>query len=80
MLYHSMSKGKNDKTTRKPCKQGWIYLIPPGADELIPANHLVVRLVQSDRGDGDRTTVTEVPCRERLISSAVVAISIVPQS
>jgi transposase len=39
-----MRKGKSDKITYKPYDQGQIYLIPPGVDELIPANHLV-RLV-----------------------------------
>jgi transposase len=39
-----MSKGKSDKITYKPYDQGQAYLIPPSADELIPANHLV-RLV-----------------------------------
>ncbi|MDR0721544.1 MAG: transposase [Treponema sp.] len=39
-----MSKGKSDKITYKPYDQGQLYLIPPGVDELIPANHLV-RLV-----------------------------------
>jgi transposase len=36
-----MSKGKSDKITYKPSDQGQLYLIPPGAEELIPANHLV---------------------------------------
>jgi transposase len=39
-----MSKGRSDKTTYKPYDQEQAYLIPPSADELIPANHLV-RLV-----------------------------------
>ena len=39
-----MSKGKSDKITYKPYEQHQAFLIPPSADELIPANHLV-RLV-----------------------------------
>jgi len=39
-----MSKGKSDKITYKPYEQKQQYLIPPGADELIPEDHLV-RLV-----------------------------------
>jgi transposase len=39
-----MSKGVSDKISYKPYDQGQAYLIPPGVDELIPANHLV-RLV-----------------------------------
>jgi transposase len=36
-----MSKGKSDKITYKPYEQKQAYLIPPSAEELIPANHLV---------------------------------------
>jgi len=36
-----MSKGKSDKVTYKPYEQNQPYLIPPGADELIPQDHLV---------------------------------------
>ena len=39
-----MSKGKSDKITYKSYEQDQPYLIPPSADELIPADHLV-RLV-----------------------------------
>jgi transposase len=39
-----MSKGKSDKITYKPYEQHQAYLIPPSAEELIPADHLV-RLV-----------------------------------
>jgi len=39
-----MSKGKSDKITYKPYDQHQAYLIPPSAEELIPADHLV-RLV-----------------------------------
>ena len=39
-----MGKGKSDKITYKPYEQHQAYLIPPSADELIPADHLV-RLV-----------------------------------
>jgi transposase len=44
-----MSKGKSDKIRCKPYDQGQAYLIPPGVDELIPANHLV-RLVSEVTG------------------------------
>jgi transposase len=39
-----MSKGKSDKITYKPYEQHQAFLIPPSAEELIPADHLV-RLV-----------------------------------
>jgi transposase len=39
-----MSKGKSEKITYKPYAQDQMYLIPPSAEELIPADHLV-RLV-----------------------------------
>src|SRR5215470_8220936 len=39
-----MSKGKSDIITYKPYDQHQMYLIPPSAEELIPADHLV-RLV-----------------------------------
>ena len=39
-----MSRGKSDIITYKPYEQHQAYLIPPSADELIPADHLV-RLV-----------------------------------
>jgi len=36
-----MPRGISDKVTFKPYEQHQSWLIPPGADELIPANHLV---------------------------------------
>ncbi|GHT80157.1 hypothetical protein FACS1894130_10890 [Spirochaetia bacterium] len=39
-----MSKGKSEKIVYKSYEQDQAYLIPPGAEELIPENHLV-RLV-----------------------------------
>jgi hypothetical protein len=45
-----MSKGKSDKTSYKPYEQGQAYLIPPSAEELIPAHHLV-RLVSETIDD-----------------------------
>ena len=41
-----MSKGKSDKITYKPYEQHQAFLIPPSAEELIPADHLV-RLVSA---------------------------------
>ena len=39
-----MSKGVSDEIPYKPYNQGQAYLIPPGVDDLIPADNLV-RLV-----------------------------------
>lgn len=36
-----MARGKSDKVTFKPYNQHQPWLLPPGADELIPQNHLV---------------------------------------
>ena len=36
-----MPKGKSDRPTFKPYDQSQIELLPPTADELIPAGHLV---------------------------------------
>lgn len=36
-----MPRGKSDKVTFKPYTQHQPWLLPPGADELIPQNHLV---------------------------------------
>jgi len=58
MLEFNMPKGISDKVTFKPYDVGQGELIPPTADELIPANHLV-RIVNSTMNELDLTMILE---------------------
>jgi transposase len=60
-----MSKGKSDKITYKPYDQEQAYLIPPSADKLIPANHLIRLVSGVIRRDEDRAAVEKTPDRRR---------------